>query len=129
MSVLKSGDTRSLTRASTSTSQRLDELNRIAVGQALAPQQQLFSETEPADYLLRVSDGVLKAYRLLSDGRCELSGLFFPGDLLGIESRGIISRRTKGKVQILDREALSRLGKDLAHVPAITPRGHQLRSK
>ena len=49
MSELQPSDTRSPTQASTNKSQGLDELNQIVVRQALAPKQQLFSETEPAD--------------------------------------------------------------------------------
>ena len=49
MSELQPSDTRFPTQASTNKSQGLDELNQIVVRQALAPKQQLFSETEPAD--------------------------------------------------------------------------------
>ena len=73
-------DTRSSTRASTSKSHGLDKLNQIAVRQALIPKQQLFSESEPADNLFRVTDGVLKAYKLLPDGRCQVTGFLNPGD-------------------------------------------------
>jgi CRP-like cAMP-binding protein len=80
MSELQPSDTRSPTQASTSKSQGLDELDQITVRLALAPKQQVCPETEPADSLFRVTDGVLKAYRLLPGGCCQVAGFIFPED-------------------------------------------------
>lgn len=63
----------------------LDELGRIGVRRALDRKQQLFFESEPAIAVYRVIDGVLKAYKLLRNGRCQVTGFLFPGDFAGVE--------------------------------------------
>jgi CRP/FNR family transcriptional regulator len=44
----------------------------------------LFQEGESADYLFNVTSGVIRVYKLLPDGRRQITGFLFPGDFLGI---------------------------------------------
>ena len=39
---------------------------------------------EPASYLFNITEGVVKVYRLLPDGRQQITGFLFPGDFLGL---------------------------------------------
>jgi len=48
-------------------------------------------EGEAADWLFRITDGVVKLHRLLPDGRCQIVGLLFAGDFLGIDREGAVS--------------------------------------
>jgi CRP/FNR family transcriptional regulator, anaerobic regulatory protein len=44
----------------------------------------IFDETGPADYVYNVTVGAVKIYKLLPDGRRQVTGFLFPGDFLGL---------------------------------------------
>src|SRR6202047_2004211 len=44
----------------------------------------IFSESEPADAIYGLSQGVVRLYKLLPDGRRQVSGFALPGDFLGM---------------------------------------------
>ncbi|MFM2045179.1 MAG: Transcriptional activator protein Anr [Pseudomonadota bacterium] len=44
----------------------------------------LFSEGDPADVLYNVTAGTVKLYKLLPDGRRQITGFLLPGDFLGL---------------------------------------------
>jgi CRP/FNR family transcriptional regulator len=46
--------------------------------------QFLFIEGDPAQHLFTVMDGVMGIYKLLPDGRRQIIGFLYPGDLLGL---------------------------------------------
>ena len=39
---------------------------------------------DPADHLFNITEGVVKVYRLLADGRQQVTGFLFKGDFLGV---------------------------------------------
>ena len=49
-----------------------------------APGQSVFFEGDPADSLFNVKLGVVKLFKLLVDGRTQITGFLFPGDFLGL---------------------------------------------
>jgi CRP/FNR family transcriptional regulator len=53
------------------------------------PEQTVFREGDPADYVYSVSVGTVKLYKLLPDGRRQVIGFLFNGDLFGLaDERG-----------------------------------------
>lgn len=48
------------------------------------PHKTIFEETEPAQHVFNVTAGAIKIYKLLSDGRRQVTGFLFPGDFLGL---------------------------------------------
>jgi CRP/FNR family transcriptional regulator, anaerobic regulatory protein len=46
--------------------------------------QAIFHEGDPATRVFTLTSGALKLYRLLPDGRRQITGFMFPGDFLGI---------------------------------------------
>ena len=48
------------------------------------PKQMVFYEGDPADYVYEVLSGTVKLYKLLADGRRQITGFFFAGDLIGV---------------------------------------------
>jgi CRP/FNR family transcriptional regulator len=44
----------------------------------------IFMETAPAQNLFSVTEGVIKIYKMLADGRRQITGFLFPGDFLGL---------------------------------------------
>ncbi len=55
---------------------------------AAQPGQALFHEGDPNPYVFNVVDGAVKLYRLLPDGRRQITGFLFQGDFLGLGGRG-----------------------------------------
>lgn len=44
----------------------------------------IFEETAPAEHVFNVTAGSVKIYKLLPDGRRQITGFLFPGDFLGL---------------------------------------------
>lgn len=55
--------------------------------ETLQPNEVLFWEGDPADSIFEIETGVLRLYRLLSDGRRAIVGFLYPGDMLGLPCR------------------------------------------
>jgi CRP/FNR family transcriptional regulator, anaerobic regulatory protein len=48
------------------------------------PHRSIFDETDPAEYVYNVTEGTVKVYKLLGDGRRQITGFLFAGDFLGL---------------------------------------------
>ena len=46
---------------------------------------EIYGEGEPADYLYKVMSGAVRIYKVLTDGRRQISAFHLPGDVFGIE--------------------------------------------
>ena len=62
----------------------LRHLSSIVSHVELGPGQSLFQEGEEARSVYSVTAGTMKIYKLLPDGRCQVTGFLFPGDFLGL---------------------------------------------
>lgn len=60
------------------------ELDRMLRHVDYAPKDQLFSEGDQAHRVFNVSEGVVRLYKLLADGRRQVVGFSLPGDFLGV---------------------------------------------
>lgn len=67
----------------------LQEVSTIAHSVELGPGDPLFDEGEPANHVFNVTGGTLKVYKLLPDGRRQVTGFLFPGDFLGLANHDI----------------------------------------
>ncbi len=47
---------------------------------------EIYGEDEPADYVYKIVKGAVRSYRILSDGRRQIEGFYFPGDVFGLEA-------------------------------------------
>ena len=47
----------------------------------------LFHEGDAADFVYNVTRGVMKLYKLLPDGRRQITGFLLPGDFLGLAGK------------------------------------------
>jgi CRP/FNR family transcriptional regulator, anaerobic regulatory protein len=50
----------------------------------VAARQPIFEETDPAEHVFNVTAGAVKIYKLLPDGRRQITGFLAPGDFLGL---------------------------------------------
>ena len=78
---------------------------------------EIFGENEPADYLYKVVSGTVRTYKILSDGRRQVSGFYLPGDIFGLEfaDEHTLSAEaiSDAKVLVVKRSALNTLaGRD-----------------
>ena len=59
---------------------------------------EIYGEHEPAEYLYQVISGAVRTYRMLDDGRRQISAFYLPGDIFGVEA---------GEVHMCSAEAIS----------------------
>jgi len=64
----------------------LDRLAATVTTHKAEPQRPLVVEGERVDALLNITEGAVKVYKLLADGRQQIVGFLFAGDFLGISS-------------------------------------------
>jgi len=62
----------------------LSDMSAIVSSIELGPGDPLFDEGEPARHVFNVTAGAIKIYKLLPDGRRQMTGFLFPGDFLGL---------------------------------------------
>jgi CRP/FNR family transcriptional regulator len=63
---------------------RLGELEQIVSHRFFHSNQTIFEEGDPADYAYNVAQGHVRIYKLLADGRRQITGFLGPGDFLGL---------------------------------------------
>jgi len=51
--------------------------------------EQIFGEDEPADYVYQVTDGAVRSYKLLLDGRRQIGAFHLAGDIFGLENAAV----------------------------------------
>jgi CRP-like cAMP-binding protein len=78
---------------------------------------EIFGENESADYLYKVLSGAVRTYKILTDGRRQVSGFYLPGDIFGLEfaDEHTLSAEaiSDAKVLVVKRSAVSALaGRD-----------------
>lgn len=62
--------------------------------------QLLFQEGDDADTVFNVVRGIIKLYKLLPDGRRQITGFLFPGDFLGIAAGGAYSYSAEAVAEV-----------------------------
>jgi CRP/FNR family transcriptional regulator len=67
------------------------------------PKCVIFVEDTPADTLFEVQEGVVLLYKVLLDGRRQVTGFVFPGDVFGLSGHEFYtySAQATGKVKLL----------------------------
>ena len=80
---------------------------------------EIFGENEPADYVYKVIRGAVRTYKILNDGRRQVSEFYLPGDVFGLQFAGeyVFSAEAIAdtKVLVVKRSALTSLaGRDAA---------------
>ncbi len=65
-------------------SHELGALEAMAQQTAFAPKETLFLQDHRVDFVYNVTEGVVRLYKLLPDGRRQIVGFALPGDFLGL---------------------------------------------
>jgi CRP/FNR family transcriptional regulator len=66
----------------------LGNLSAIVTSHRAAPRRTFIIEGDPADTLFNITEGAVKVYKLLADGRQQITGFLFAGDFLGFSPSG-----------------------------------------
>ncbi len=62
----------------------LRELDALTQKVSFEPRAALFAQDQPADSVYNLTEGVVRLYKLLPDGRRQIVGFALPGDFLGL---------------------------------------------
>jgi len=65
----------------------------------LGRKQTLFTEGEPAEQLYSILDGAMMVYKLIPDGRRQITGFLFAGDILGLAREGRYARSAEAIIE------------------------------
>jgi CRP/FNR family nitrogen fixation transcriptional regulator len=86
----------------------------IGVAMTYADGEEIYAQDEETDMVYQVQRGAVRASRLLGDGRRQIAGFYYPGDLFGLEA-GLIHRASAealcdSKILVAKRSALKHYG-------------------
>ena len=68
--------------------EQIVEMGRMMTQKWIEPGQFVVLEGDPGDHAYTVTEGVIKVFKSLVDGRVQITGFLLPGDFLGMPSRG-----------------------------------------
>ena len=91
----------------------LDSSRRIGVVRSFPRKSQIVREDDPADHVYEVVSGTVCTCKMLREGRRQIAGFYFAGDICGLESAKkhsvTVEAITNTKVRIFKKRALSAL--------------------
>ncbi|MBK5960599.1 transcriptional regulator [Rhodoplanes elegans] len=61
-------------------------LDALGVRMAFARNAEIFGEGEPTTYVYKVVSGAARTYKVLDDGRRQISSFYLPGEVFGLEA-------------------------------------------
>jgi CRP/FNR family nitrogen fixation transcriptional regulator len=64
-------------------------MERLGLKMHYAKDEEIFAQDEDADLVHLVVSGAVRTTRLLSDGRRQVGAIYYPGDLIGLETHAI----------------------------------------
>ncbi len=103
---------------------QLGRLQAIVTSAEADAGRSILHEGDPAEDLFNVVSGAVKLYKLLADGRRQITGFLFPGDFLGIALNDTYVYTAETLIPVrLCRFPRRRLEALLAEIPALE---HQL---
>jgi CRP/FNR family transcriptional regulator, nitrogen fixation regulation protein len=92
---------------------RYSSIQPIGVVRSYPSKSQIIREDDPADHVYEIVSGTVCACRILREGRRQIAGFYFPGDIFGLESakkHNVAAEViTNAKVRILKKRALTAL--------------------
>lgn len=97
-----------------------DQLQAIVSHRDYAPGQVIFEEGDSADFVFNISAGEVRLYKILPDGRRQVTGFLTPGDFLGLvtDSTYAYGAEAIGQVELCCMQ-LSNLERLLADIPPV----------
>ena len=86
----------------------------IGVAMTFSTGEEIYAQDEETDMVYQVQRGAVRASRLLVDGRRQIAGFYYPGDLFGLETgpthRASAEALCDSKILVAKRSALKHYG-------------------
>ena len=86
----------------------------IGVGMTFSTGEEIYAQDEETDMVYQVQRGAVRASRLLADGRRQIAGFYYPGDLFGLETgpthRASAEALCDSKILVAKRSVLKHYG-------------------
>lgn len=102
---------------------QLDRLSEIATEVAFARNQVVFLERDAGTHLFTVTSGVVRVLKTLPDGRRQITGFLFEGDILGLMlDGGYVYSAETSTVATLCRIPRKKIESLMAEVPRLLAR-------
>lgn len=73
-------------RPAVSTHALLGSIELMGAPMNFGRNEEIFGENEPAEYVYKVVSGTVRTYKILNDGRRQISGFHLAGDIFGLEA-------------------------------------------
>lgn len=77
-------EVRDLTICGVLAPEEIDALLKLVTRRSFGPRDPIIDEGEPADHVFNVTGGAVKLFKLLPDGRRQITGFLFEGDFIGM---------------------------------------------
>ena len=61
------------------------QMELMGVAMSFSRNAEIYGENEPADYLYKIVSGCVRTYKIFDDGRRQIGGFYFAGDVFGLE--------------------------------------------
>ncbi len=61
-------------------------IQRMGTTMSFARDVEIYGEKEPPDYFYKIISGCVRAYKVLIDGRRQVTAFYLPGDIFGLET-------------------------------------------
>jgi CRP/FNR family nitrogen fixation transcriptional regulator len=88
-------------------------IQHVGIVRSYARKREIVHEDDPANCVYEVISGTVCACKMLREGRRQISGFYFPGDIFGLESaeRYNVAAQaiTNAKVRVIKKQALTAL--------------------
>jgi CRP/FNR family transcriptional regulator len=62
---------------------KLKDFSNVSFEKSFLNKQNIFLQNDQSDYLYNITEGNVKIYQLLDDGRIQIIGFLYPGDFFG----------------------------------------------
>jgi CRP/FNR family transcriptional regulator len=97
-----------------------DRLVAIVTHRDISPGHVIFEEGDPAEHAYNISSGEVRLYKLLPDGRRQITGFLGEGDFLGLVSDAAYAYGAEAMTQVeLCSMGLSNLERLLVDIPPV----------
>ena len=80
---------RKLAACSVLTDDELSRLEAVSSGKSFEPGQTVFDEGEEPSHIYNLTEGTIRLVKLLPNGRRQIVGFNFPGDMMGLATHGV----------------------------------------
>ena len=92
----------------------------VGIVRSYASKSEIVGEDDPANRIYEVISGTIRSCKMLREGRRQISGFYFPGDVFGLENskkHNVAAQAiTKAEVRVIKKQELTALASSNSEV-------------